>query len=180
MIYVFLANGFEEVEALAPVDILRRAGLHVQTVGIDGKQVVGAHQISVLADIDASALSLASDVEAIVLPGGMPGASNLNASAVVQSAIDFAVKEDKLLCAICAAPFILGDKGLLQGKRAVCYPGYESHLHGAALCENFVCRDGNVITAKGMGVATEFGLAIVAALCGDEMAADIRASVQCR
>ncbi|MGN0571363.1 MAG: DJ-1 family glyoxalase III [Candidatus Fimenecus sp.] len=179
MIYVFLADGFEEVEALAPVDILRRAGLEVQTVGVTGKTVMGRHNIPVTADIAISEMALNNDLQAVVLPGGLPGADNLHASSEVQAAIDFAAENGKYLCAICAAPFILGKKGLLNGKTAICYPGFENDLHGAVLSDSAVCRDGNCITAKGMGVAVDFGLQIVAALKDCETADKIRESIQC-
>lgn len=179
MIYVFLADGFEEVEALAPVDILRRAGLSVQTVGVNGKTVMGKHNIPVTADMESAEIALNDDLQAVVLPGGIPGAENLDASKAVQAAIDFAAKNGKFLCAICAAPFILGKKGLLNGKTAICYPGYEPDLQGATISKSAVCRDGNCITAKGMGVAVEFGLEIVAALKDTDAAEKIRKSIQC-
>lgn len=179
MIYVFLADGFEEVEALAPVDILRRAGLQVQTVGVTGKTVMGKHNIPVTADIEIREIALNSDLQAVVLPGGLPGAENLDASKEVQAAIDFAAANGKFLCAICAAPFILGKKCLLNGKSAICYPGFEVDLQGANIAESAVCRDGNCITAKGMGVAVEFGLEITAALFNRETADNIRKSIQC-
>ncbi len=178
MIYVFLADGFEEIEALAPVDLLRRAGVAVQTVGITGKTVTGSHNISVTADILPEEVVLNEAVQAVVLPGGMPGAKNLDADETVSRAIAFAAEKGKLLCAICAAPFLLGKRGLLQGKKAICYPGFEKDLTGAEISEQSVCRDGNIITAKGMGVATEFGLKIVEALSDEETAAQLRATIQ--
>lgn len=179
MIYVFLADGFEEVEALAPVDILRRAGLDVQTVGVTGKTVMGKHNIPVTADMEIAEIVLNDDLQAVVLPGGLPGADNLDASKEVQNAIDFAAQNKKFLCAICAAPFILGKKGLLNGKNAICYPGFENDLQGAVISDCAVCRDGNCITAKGMGVAVDFGLEITAALVNRETADKIRESIQC-
>lgn len=179
MVYVFLADGFEEVEALAPVDILRRAGIEVVTVGVTGKTVMGKHRIPVAADISASDLVLTDEVQAVILPGGLPGAENLDADATVQAALDFAAQKQILICAICAAPFILGKKGLLAGKQAICYPGFEADLQGATLSENAVCRDGNIITAKGMGVAVAFGLEIVAALKDTDTADAIEKSIQC-
>ena len=121
MIYCFLADGFEEVEALAPVDILRRAGAEVKTVGVTGEYVTGSHGITVKADIEAQAAVLGSSLEAVILPGGMPGTLNLEKSRAVQSAIDFAVANDKLVCAICAAPSILGHKKLLAGREAIAF-----------------------------------------------------------
>lgn len=179
MIYVFLADGFEEIEALAPVDLLRRAGLTVQTVGVTGKTVRGSHNITVTADIAPDEVSLDENLQAVVLPGGMPGASNLDASAAVHTAIDYAAAHGIFLCAICAAPFILGQKGLLGGKKAVCFPGFEEKLTGALPTDGTVCRDGQYITAKGMGAATQFGLEIVAAICGADKAAALRETLQC-
>ncbi|MCH5191016.1 MAG: DJ-1/PfpI family protein [Oscillospiraceae bacterium] len=178
MIYIFLADGFEEVEALGPADVLRRAGLEVALVGVGGKTVTGAHKISIVCDICDSDITLDSSVDAVFLPGGMPGTVNLEKSSAVQSAIDFAVDNEKLICAICAAPSILGHKGLLKGKTAICFPGFEKDLEGANIGESFVCRDGNIITAKGMGSGVEFGLRIVEYFKGHETAEALRASLQ--
>ncbi len=178
MIYVFLAEGFEEIEALAPVDLLRRAGLSVKTVGVGAKTVVGSHGIPVTADLTESEILLDETAEAVILPGGMPGTRNLEANETVQRALEFAAENEKLICAICAAPSVLGHKGLLNGRNAICFPGFESDLYGAFLSEKAVCRDGNIITAKGMGVAVEFGLAVVEALTDAVTAQDIRESIQ--
>lgn len=178
MIYVFLANGFEEIEALAVVDVLRRAELDVLTVGVGEDFVIGSHQIPVAADICERDLVLDEKVEAIVLPGGMPGTLNLEKSSVVQKAIDWAVENDKLVCAICAAPSILGHKGLLDGKTATCFPGFEEELFGAQVSKEFVVKDGNIITAKGMGSAIEFGLQIAELLTNTLEVKKIRASLQ--
>lgn len=179
MFYVFLADGFEEVEALAPIDILRRAGVEVQTVGIGGKTVTGSHGVSMCADISAEEIQLNKDLQGILLPGGMPGTLNLEKSAQVQSALDYANRENLWICAICAAPSVLGHKGLLKGKNAICFPGFEAELTGAVISENPVCRDGNIITAKGMGVAVELGLEMVAAMVDPVTAEKIRRSIQC-
>lgn len=178
MIYVFLAPGFEEIEALAVVDVLRRAELDVLTVGVGEDFVVGSHQIPVACDISEKNLVLDERVEAIVLPGGMPGTLNLEKSENVQKAIDWAKENNKLICAICAAPSILGHKGLLDGKNATCFPGFEEELFGANISKDFVVRDGNIITAKGMGSAIEFGLQIAEILTSKENAQKIRASLQ--
>ncbi len=178
MIYVFLANGFEEIEALAVVDVLRRAELDVLTVGVGEDFVIGSHQIPVAADIYERNLVLDEKVEAIVLPGGMPGTLNLEKSPVVQKAIDWAIENEKLICAICAAPSILGHKGLLVGKEATAFPGFEEELTGATISEKYVVRDGNIITARGMGSAVEFGLQIAEILAGSHTANKIRASLQ--
>ncbi len=178
MIYVFLANGFEEIEALAVVDVLRRAELDVTTVGVGGDAVIGSHQIAVAADINEKSIVLDDRVEAIVLPGGMPGTLNLERSANVQNAIDWAVENNKLVCAICAAPSILGHKNLLNGKKATCFPGFEEELFGAEVVKEYVVKDGNIITAKGMGSAVEFGLKIAEILTNPLEAKKIRASLQ--
>lgn len=179
MIYVFLAEGFEEVEALAPVDMLRRAKLDVTTVGVTGKIVTGSHGISVTADITADQLSIDAAMEMIVLPGGMPGTLNEEASPVVQAAIDYCAANDRWIGAICAAPSILGHKGLLQGKTAVCYTGFEKELTGAEIGTSGVVTDGKIITARGAGVAVDFGLTLVGAMLGKETQAQIRASILC-
>ena len=178
MIYVFLAPGFEEIEALAVVDVLRRAELDVLTVGVGEDFVIGSPQIPVACDIYENALVLDEKVQAIVLPGGMPGTLNLEKSPVVQKAIDWAVENNKLICAICAAPSILGHKGLLDGKNATCFPGFEEELFGANVVKDFVVRDGNFITAKGMGSAIEFGLQIAEILTNPLEVKKIRASLQ--
>ncbi len=178
MIYCFLADGFEETEAIAPIDMLRRAGADVITVGVTGATVTGSHNIAVKADILLSEVILNDSLEGIILPGGLRGATNLESSDSVQKAIDFAYENDRLVCAICAAPQILGHKGLLEGKEAIAYPGFEKELKGASISDKYVVRDGNIITAKGAGVATEFGLEIVSALFGKEKSDIIRSSIQ--
>ena len=170
MIYMFLAEGFEEVEALAPLDIIRRAGLEIKTVGVGSKTVIGSHGIPVTADITVDELS-DSTPDMVILPGGMPGTKNLDANETVHKAIADAVKNGAYLCAICAAPMILGKLSLLVGKKATCFPGFEEYLAGAIVTGQKVAVDGRIITAKGMGAAVEFGLAIVAAL-KDEATAD--------
>ncbi len=179
MIYVFLAEGFEETEAIAPIDMLRRAKQNVATVGVTGKVVTGSHGVPVNADITAEELKIGGDMEMIVLPGGMPGTLNEEASDIVQAAIDYCVENDRWIGAICAAPSILGHRGILRGKTAVCYPGFEEALEGAEIGTNGVVQDGRIITARGAGVAIDFGLALVGALCGTQTQAQIRASIIC-
>lgn len=179
MVYVFLADGFETVEALAPVDLLRRAKIDVTTVGVSGKSVYSSHNIEVVADISIDELDF-TDADAIVLPGGMPGTLNLEANAKVQSAVDFCVENNLYVCAICAAPSILGHKGLLKGREAICFPGFEEALSGAVISKNAVVRDGKFITAKGAGVAIEFGLEIIKTLVSDEKAQQIKDTIQCK
>lgn len=179
MVYLFLADGFEIIEALAPVDMLRRAKIDVKTVGVTGKTVCASCGVEVNADITIEDFEY-KDVDAVILPGGMPGTLNLEASDAVQSAIDSAVKNETFVCAICAAPSILGHKGLLKGKNAIAYPGFESALEGAIILDEYVVRDGKFITARGAGVATEFGLEIVKALAGEKVSEDVRKAIQCR
>lgn len=178
MIYMFLADGFEEVEALCPLDILRRAGLEVTTVGIGGKDVIqGAHGIIVHADIP-DIMYRDSSPEMLILPGGMPGSKNLDESRIVDSALRAASRNGSYLAAICAAPMVLGKRGLLNGKKAVCFPGFEEYLTGAAVSETAtVVRDGNVITAKGMGAAFDFGIELVKCFKNDGTAERIKSSV---
>lgn len=176
MIYFFLAQGFEEIEALCPIDLLRRAGLEVKTVGVGAKEICGAHGISVKADI-TDAEFCDSAPELIFLPGGMPGTLNLNESPVVHRAIDDALECGAYIAAICAAPMILGKRGLLRDKEAICYPGFEDDLLGAVISKNSIAQDGKILTAKGMGVALEFGLMIVEIFKGAEYAASLRKAV---
>ena len=177
MVYLFLANGFEEIEALLPLDLLRRGGVEVTTLAVGGgESVVGSHGIPVGADLP-EAMFRDNAPEAIILPGGMPGARNLDASKTVDAALRVCKASGGLLCAICAAPMVLGRRGYLQGKEAICFPGFESELAGATVSEKRVVRSGNVITAAGMGVAMEFGLEILAALRGKEVAEKIKKSV---
>ena len=158
MIYVFLANGFEEIEALTPVDLLRRAGKEVRVVGVGGKVITGSHGIAVQTDITAAEIVLGNDLEMIVLPGGMPGTLNLEKNEIVQTAIDFCADRGLYIAAICAAPSILGHKGMLNGKNAIAYPGFETQLTGANVTAHSVVQDGNIITAQGAGAAVAFGL----------------------
>ncbi|MBR5222852.1 MAG: DJ-1/PfpI family protein [Clostridia bacterium] len=167
MIYVFLANGFEECEALAPIDILRRAGFNLKTVGVGGKTVVGAHDIPIICDIETKDIVF-ENIEAIILPGGMPGTTNLENDETVQKAIDYANENNLLIGAICAAPLILGHKGILKGKKATCFNGFEDDLIGADVQNASVVRDGNIITAKGAGVAFEFGFELLTYLTNKE------------
>ena len=178
MIYVFLADGFEEVEALGPVDVLRRAKLDVKTVGVTGKTVTSSRGITVTADIfkDEAVLQQA---DAVVLPGGLPGTVNLENDGTVQKFIDYCYENKKYLCAICAAPSVFGHKGILNGVEATAFPDFQSHLEGAKLSDKYVVRDGIFITARGAGVSLKFGAQIAAAFIGKEKAEDILKSMQC-
>ncbi len=166
MIYVFLANGFEEMEAIAPIDLLRRAEKQVVTVGVGGKTITGAHGITVETDITTAQMVLGGELEMIVLPGGMPGTLNLEKSEAVQAAVDFCMDREIYIGAICAAPSILGHKGLLAGREAIAYPGFETQMPGAVISASSVCQSGNIITAKGAGVAVDFGLKLVELAAG--------------
>ncbi len=177
MVYLFLADGFEEIEALTPVDMLRRAGIDVTTVSINETATVnGAHGIKVIADTTADKVSPV-DIDAVILPGGLPGADNLRMDKTVNEFIDKAEENGKLLCAICAAPRILGEKGLLKGKKATCFPGFEKYLEGAFAGDYGCIRDGNVITAKSMGKAVDFSTEIISALKDSETAKRIKNSI---
>ncbi len=179
MVYVFLADGFEEAEALVTVDILRRAGIKVTLVGVNKREVVGSHGIKVMADIKTGEYA-PIDLEGVILPGGMPGTTNLMANKTVCGAAKSAFAAGKLTAAICAAPSVLGHLGILKGKRATCYPGFEDELLGAKVIKAPAVVDGNVITAKGAGAVFEFGFAIVDFLTGsDKVSKELRESMQC-
>ena len=179
MIYVFLAEGFEEIEALATVDVLRRAELPVQTVGVGSDWICGSHGMRIQADIREEGMELAK-AQAVVLPGGMPGARNLEASADVQRALDYMTKNDRYIAAICAAPSILGHRGQLNGKRATCFPGFEKDCAGAVILDEPAVADGRIITGKGAGAAIDFALTIVEQLKGRSVSDALRAAMQCR
>lgn len=179
MIYMFLAEGFEEVEAIATLDVIRRAGIEIKTVGIGNKVINGSHFVPVFCDIYEDDFVLDSNLEGIILPGGMPGTTNLLNSATVNSAIDFCSENNLLISAICAAPMILGLKGLLKNKTAICFPGFEDYLTGAIISDDYVCTDENIITAKGMGSAVNFGLAIVEYFIDSETAQKLKGTLQC-
>ncbi len=178
MIYLFLAKGFEEVEAIATLDIIRRAELDICTVGIGSKIICGSHNIPVFCDLEESEASF-ENLEGIILPGGMPGTLNLEKNATVNKFIDFCIENNKLVAAICAAPSILGHKGLLKDKHATCFPGFEEELDGAILSQDFSVCDGNIITARGMGSAIEFGLLIVKYFQGEKSTSRLKNTLQC-
>lgn len=180
MVYVFLADGFEEIEALTPVDILRRGGVEVVTVGVTGRDVISAHNITVTSDIMEEEIADFDGVEAIVLPGGIPGTTNLEESNVVKSAVEYCSENNILIGAICAAPSILGHMGLLKGKRATAFPSFQKELDGAVCKNEFIEKDGKIITARGMGVSIEFGLELLEELKGSETANSVRNAIQCR
>ena len=176
-IFVFLADGFEEIEAITPIDVLRRAGLNVQTVSVMDKQTVsGAHGIPVVADKMFADIHL-EDAEMLLLPGGLPGATNLDAHQGLSDMIMTFASEGKALAAICAAPLVFGNRGLLQGKKATCYPGFESYLTGAEYTAALVEKDDHFITAKGPGAAMDFAFAIVEKYCGVEKVNELKSGM---
>lgn len=175
--YVFLANGFEEVEAITPIDLLRRAGIQVITVSISNdKKVVGAHNIPIEADTIFTAQDY-DDADLLLLPGGMPGTNNLNAHDGLKKLICKHYSESKLIAAICAAPIVLGQLSLLEGEDAVCYPGFENQLKGANLLYEKVIKSHHIITSRGVGCAIEFALKIIETLCGKKTAEEIALSI---
>lgn len=179
MFYCFLADGFEEIEALATIDIMRRADIPVTTVGVGGNMIRGTHDITVQADMHIDEFEIDENITGVILPGGMPGVKNLYAEERVRDAVSFCVSRDLYVCAICAAPSILGRMGVLMGKHATCYPGFEDELLSAKLSTDKVVVDGKIITAKGAGVALDFGFKIVEQIEGEVKAERIAASMQC-
>lgn len=180
MVYLFMADGSEEMEAIAPLDVLRRGGVEVVTVGVTGKTVALSHGLSVNCDKTLEELDAERVPEAVILPGGMPGTINLENAAKVHHFIDLTNQNNKLICAICAAPSILGHKHLLDGRQATAFPGFEKDLYGAIVCEKQgVVQDDNIITARGAGVALPFALRILSALTNEEKAAQIAGAMQC-
>ena len=170
MVYIFLAQGFEEIEALATVDILRRAEIDVKMVSIDsGLEVKGAHGIKVIADIMFN--DIAEEPEMLILPGGMPGTINLGK---FEQLCDMLKKAKCPIAAICAAPSVFGELGLLQGKKATCYPGFEDKLYGAEISQSPVVVSENVITSRGAGTAHLFGFALVSILKNEEIAENLK------
>ena len=179
MVYILLALGFEEAEALVPADLLRRAGIETALVSITGEPVPGSHGVTVTADTDLDGVDL-SKADMVVLPGGGPGYKNLGKEPRVEELVRSAAEKDLWVAAICAAPTLLGKWGLLTGKDAVCYPGMEEGLTGAkAQMDRGFVVDGKIITGRAAGSAFDFGLALIEALAGEEKAGDIRDSVCC-
>lgn len=174
MIYQFLATGFEDIEALAPLDIVRRAGLDITTVSITGDLTVqSAHGVGVVADALIEDIDPA-DADMLVLPGGLPGSVHLDECAPLRDMILSHHAQGKALAAICAAPMVFGHLGILRGVRATCYPGVEPQLDGAVCVDEIVCRDGNIITGRGPGAAMAFGYAIAEYFLGEEAVAPLR------
>ncbi len=176
-IYLFLAEGFEEIEAIAPIDIFRRAGIHTTTVSIsDEKAVTGAHRITVLADSIFEETNFTED-SLLFLPGGLPGTTNLDNHNGLKTLIHKHSEKGNKMAAICAAPSVFGKMGLLADKEAICFPGFENQLQEATLSSSDTIRSGNIYTAKAAGSAMEFALMIVGDLKGNEVAEAIRAGM---
>ena len=174
---IFLAEGFEEIEGLAVVDILRRAGLEAVTISVTGqKEIHSSHQVGVLADRLFDEVGFA-ELDGVVLPGGMPGTTNLGAPAGVNEVIRSFAAEGKLVAAICAAPSVLGQAGILQGKKAACYPGFEDKLTGAEVVYEEVAEAGNIITSRGMGTAIPFALSLVSYLVSGQKAQELAEAI---
>lgn len=180
MVYLLLGTGFEETEAIAPLDLLRRAGVQVLTVGVNGKTVYGGHQIGVEADITLAEMDL-TDMEMIILPGGLGGVASARASKEVMEALRFAWENGKFVAAICAGPTVLADLGITDGRMATCYPGCETGMGKANMLEGkAVVRDGNLITGTSAGCAIPFGLALIEALKGEQAAKTVAEQIVIR
>ena len=166
MVYVLLGTGFEEIEALTPVDLLRRAGVEVKTVGLNGKTVFGGHAIGVECDMEIADLDV-SDAEMIVLPGGLGGVASIRGCDAALKAVKAVYENGSYVAAICAGPTVLADLGILTGVRATCYPGQIPNMRDAAVVENAACvTDGKIITGTSAGTAVPFALALIEALKG--------------
>lgn len=178
MVYIFLADGFEEIEALTVVDMLRRAGIEIKTASVKAEtDVMGSHSIPVRADITLEDVEWDS-ADMLVFPGGMPGTRNLSECDELMKRLDERAAKNGDIAAICAAPALLfGDRGLLKGKKAICYPGMEDHLNGADVTYDTAVTDGNIITSRGLGTAIDFALAIITKLISGEKASEIAKSV---
>lgn len=176
-VYLFLAEGCEEIEALTPVDLLRRAGEEVVTVSItDQKAVTGSHKITMLADALLSEVDL-TDADLLVLPGGMPGTLNLNACQPLMEQVKKQNAAEKKIAAICAAPGILGNLDLVNGREVVCFPGHEPKMKGAVVRSVPTVTDGHITTGRGMGAAIDFSLQLIAVLQGQEAAAEMAGKI---
>lgn len=176
MVYIFLADGFEETEAFVPWDILLRGGLTVKTVGVTGDVVTGAHKLCVKCDIALCDVD-ENEGDMFILPGGMPGTTNLDENDRVKEIIMNAYKAGKTVAAICAAPMVLGKMGILKGRRATCFPGFEEYLEGAAVVREHSVKDGNVVTSSGAGAAFHFGFMLLGTI-DEEKAKEVRKSMQ--
>ena len=179
MVYILLATGFEEMEALVPADLLHRAGVKVALVGLDTPSVTGSHSISVNTDLTADQVTLTSD-DMLLLPGGMVGVTNLSKSGTATALIQTAYETGCWLAAICAAPTLLGQLGLLQDRKAICYPGMEDRLIGATVVDENVVIDDRIITSRAAGTAYDFGLTLVALLTSQSKSEEVRHGIKYR
>lgn len=178
MVYLFLADGFEEIEALTQADYLRRAGIELKTVGVTGKTVTGAHNIKVSADISEKEVKLDDNFEMIILPGGIPGVPNLEEkSEILEDTLEFAFKNGRYIASICAAPTLVAKFGYLDGKNAVCYPSMENLLFGANYVKKSVVRDGFIITAEAAGASELFAFELISALRGEDAANKVKNAI---
>lgn len=177
MVYLFLADGFEEVEAITSIDYIRRCNIEVCSVGINGKQIKGSHGLVVEADIEISEYNPSQVNDMIILPGGLDGTENLKSNSKIIQALKNACVNSSV-AAICAAPSILGELGLLKGKKACCYPGFEKYLKGAKISFEPVVADGNIITSRGPGTAQQFAFEIIQYLAGREKSDEIAQQVK--
>lgn len=176
MVYVLLVNGFEDVEAIEPIDIMRRAGIGVKTVGVMGKNVTSSHNITIETDILIDDVDI-EDMEMLVLPGG-PGHTNLDESAKVQGLISCAMENDIYIAAICASPSILGKRGILDGKRYTCFPGFEKFCENGIFTGEKATLDGKILTGKGAGAAADFGFKMVEILKNKDIADNLKKEMQ--
>ena len=180
MVYMFLGTGFEETEAIAPLDLLRRAGIAVKTVGLNGPVITGSHGIPVTADMEIADLDV-SDAEMVILPGGLGGVASIRACAPAMEAVKKVWEAGKFTAAICAGPTVLADLGITDGKNATCYPGCEGQMGSAVMNSNAAAvRDGRLITGASAGCAIPFGLALVEALKGQDEAQRIAKQIVIR
>lgn len=180
MVYMLLGTGFEETEAVAPLDLLRRAGVEVMTVGVNGKIVYGSHNIGIEADIELHEMDLTA-LEMIILPGGLGGVTSVRASAEAMNALRFAWDNGKFVAAICAGPTVLADLGITDNKQATCFPGCEDGMGDAVMIPNAAAvTDGRLITGTSAGCAIPFGLALIAALKGENEAERIKNQIVIR
>lgn len=180
MVYMLLGTGFEEIEAVAPLDLLRRADVPVMTVGVNGKTILGSHNIPVEADITLAEMDL-TDLDMIILPGGLGGVTSVRASKAARDALKFAWDNDKYVAAICAGPTVLADMGIPDGKNATCFPGLEGKMGKAHMVPNAAAvQDGKLITGTAAGCSIPFGLALVKALKGQKAADEVAESIVIR
>ena len=180
MVYMLLGTGFEETETIAPLDLLRRAGIAVQTVGLNGKIIYGSHGIGIETDIEIGRMDL-TDVEMVVIPGGLGGVASIRACKPAMDALKFAADNGKFVGAICAGPTVLADLGITDGKNATCYPGCEGGMGNANMVANAAAvRDGRIVTGTSAGTAIPFGLALIEALKGREAAEEIAKQIVIR